>query len=435
MHRQPGVTVQSTAPPAHPVTTMRLHQPAPVRRSWAHVLLSTVLVAALVACAEDDHATVTGGPEPAGEHPVVSVSDPGPTPARAALGSPEWSRCELRSSGVSLAHPRGWQLDEPPRRECAAFAPPGADRTTTLVVEAGGPLGTTIAELRRSGWQLAPRPPVPAGVALHGPTGDRARVVLLDDGSTLRVSGREAAPGDPAALSALVDRIATSVRPVRAAATPDAGAGPAAAPATPATPAPRSRVRPDPGSVALTFDDGPHPVWTPQVLDLLDDYGARATFFVVGTQVERHPDLAREIVRRGHSVQNHTWDHARLTQLDDTAVTAQLGDTDRAITAAGAPTPRCMRPPYGSVDERVRAITAAQDQDVVMWNVDTLDWRSPGTDAVIAAAVGAKDRDIILFHDGPGDRSQTIEALPWVLEFLSSSGFGFQRLCADPPTR
>jgi len=354
-----------------------------------------------------------------------------------SISDTDWRRCQLLASGVTLLHPDGWLPDEVPLRSCSTFVPPGGgtDGDGITVEAAQGDLATTVTGLLANGWRLLPGWGLPPGIALGGPDGEVARLVPISSNDTLRVTGRSGTSLGDTETALLVTRMATSVRPVRAAGTPDAGSGPAGAPPEPTDRAPRSRVRPEPGSVALTFDDGPHPTWTPVVLELLDEYDATATFFVVGSAAERHPDLIREIVRRGHSVQNHTQDHERLTQVDDARVRAQLRAADRAITGAGAPGPRCMRPPYGAVDERVRNLTAEQGQDVVLWNIDTLDWRNPGVDQIIGEAVQAKDRDIILFHDGPGDRSQTVSALPWVLEFLTSSGFGFQRLCADPPAR
>lgn len=320
-------------------------------------------------------------------------------------------------------------------RSCVTFAPPGADPDEEGVTVRSDrtELGAAVAELLTDDWRLLHGVGLPPGISLTEPGGEVVRLVPIGDGSTLRFTGRAGRSLDDAGIAALVVHMATSVRPVRAAATPDAGAGPGGAAPEPIERTPGSRVRPEPGNVALTFDDGPHPTWTPIILELLDQYDATATFFVVGSTAERHPDLVRQIVDRGHSVQNHTQDHERLTLIDDGGVREQLRGADRAITAAGAPRPRCMRPPYGAVDERVRGLTAGGDQDVVLWNIDTLDWRNPGVDGIIAAAVQAKDRDIVLFHDGPGDRSETVAALPWVLEFLASSGFGFQRLCADPP--
>ncbi len=391
------------------------------------------LVVIASGCGSQGGPELTAEPLPQVTTQVGGASSPAATSARAGVDSLDWQRCELVSSGVTVSHPDGWHREELPMRSCATFAAPGADLDATVVrIEADrSDLAGTTTELLSAGWRLLPGVGLPPGIALVGPGGELTRLVPIGDGTTLRFTSRP--DGPHVETAALVVRMATSVRPVRVAATPGAEAGPGATPPAPTERAPRSRVRPEPGNVALTFDDGPHPTWTPIVLDLLDEHDATATFFVVGSAAERYPDLVREIVDRGHSVQNHTQDHERLTEVDDSRVRQQLRSADRAITDADAPTPKCVRPPYGAVDERVRDLVAGERQDVVLWNVDTLDWRNPGVDRIIGAAVGAEDRDIVLFHDGPGDRSQTVAALPWVLEYLSSSGFGFQRLCADPP--
>lgn len=189
------------------------------------------------------------------------------------------------------------------------------------------------------------------------------------------------------------------------------------------------RYEPPPGTVALTFDDGPHPVWTPQLLDVLDFLGVPATFFVVADEVEQYPELVAEMQRRGHSVQNHTATHPDLTTLGDAAVRQELRATTDAIVAAGADAPTCMRPPYGAYDQRVETLAEAEGLETVLWDVDTRDWSTPGVPAIVDAATLAGDQDIVLFHDGSGDRSQTLAALPEVIVELDAMGYGFSTIC------
>ena len=190
------------------------------------------------------------------------------------------------------------------------------------------------------------------------------------------------------------------------------------------------RYQPDPGNVALTFDDGPHPTWTPQVLNILDLFQIKATFFVVGENVDRYPGLTAEILRRGHSVQNHTYTHPDLVTLSNDQVDLELRRNHIELRAAGVPKPNCLRPPYGSYDQRIDLLAEARGLQLVLWDVDTRDWSRPGVPTIVDRAIQAGSGDIVLMHDGGGDRSQTVEALPEIILELDERGYDFQSLCA-----
>jgi peptidoglycan-N-acetylglucosamine deacetylase len=190
------------------------------------------------------------------------------------------------------------------------------------------------------------------------------------------------------------------------------------------------RYQPDPGNVALTFDDGPHPTWTPQVLNILDLFQIKATFFVIGENVDRYPGLTAEILRRGHSVQNHTYTHPDLVTLSNDQVDLELRRNHIELRAAGVPKPNCLRPPYGSYDQRIDLLAGARGLELVLWDVDTRDWSRPGVPAIVDRATQAGSGDIVLMHDGGGDRSQTVEALPEIILELDERGYDFQSLCA-----
>jgi peptidoglycan/xylan/chitin deacetylase (PgdA/CDA1 family) len=191
-----------------------------------------------------------------------------------------------------------------------------------------------------------------------------------------------------------------------------------------------------PKYVVLTFDDGPDPRYTPKILDILDRYGAKATFFVIGTEAKRHPELTRTLTVRGHSVQNHTWSHADLSKLSWGAFQRQVKDTDAQIRADGGKVPGCLRPPYGTRNALLDRRAAALGKRLVLWDVDSRDWTRPGA-AAIEQRVATKVRDgsVILFHDGGGDRAQTIAALPGILQMLRDSGFGFRTAACAKPAR
>ena len=178
--------------------------------------------------------------------------------------------------------------------------------------------------------------------------------------------------------------------------------------------------------VLLTFDDGPDPKYTPQILAILKQYGAEATFFEVGQNVGKHPDLTRKVHEEGHSVQNHTWSHPDLRKLSSANLTSQVEKTDRAIRAQTGYTPRCLRPPYGGVNTAVAKRLDSLDKVIRLWTVDSHDWERPGTSVIVKRVLtGVKDGSVVLMHDGGGNRSQTLDALPTILKTLQSEGYGF----------
>jgi len=178
--------------------------------------------------------------------------------------------------------------------------------------------------------------------------------------------------------------------------------------------------------VFLTFDDGPDPKYTPQILKILQSYDARATFFEVGQNVAKHPDLTKQLHEQGHSVQNHTWSHPDLRTLSSAGLSSQVAKTDQAIRAQTGYTPRCLRPPYGGVNRVVTQRTDSLDKVIRLWTVDSHDWERPGTSVIVKRVLtGVKDGSVVLMHDGGGNRSQTVDALPTILKTLKGKGYGF----------
>ncbi|WP_433007582.1 polysaccharide deacetylase family protein [Kribbella sp. CA-294648] len=182
--------------------------------------------------------------------------------------------------------------------------------------------------------------------------------------------------------------------------------------------------------VALTFDDGPDPAYTPKILDILDEYGAKATFFAVGKEVERAPELTRRVHDRGHDVQNHTWSHPDLRKLSWASFQQQVEATDGLILEQTDTTPRCLRPPYGGINSIVKKRATALGKKLVLWTLDSRDWSRPGEAAIVQRVLtGVQDGSVLLFHDGGGDRSQTVAALPTILKTLKEKGYGFRPAC------
>lgn len=176
--------------------------------------------------------------------------------------------------------------------------------------------------------------------------------------------------------------------------------------------------------VALTFDDGPHPELTPKLLDILRQQGVRATFYVVGRNVEAYPDIARRIVSEGHEIANHTWSHPALPSLSAARLRDEIEKTSAVIERTTGRRPTNMRPPYGAINERVRqTIYRDHGLDVIMWSVDPLDWKRPGASVVTQRLVdGAKPGGILLAHD---IHAGTVEAMPQTIARLKAKGYGF----------
>ena len=176
--------------------------------------------------------------------------------------------------------------------------------------------------------------------------------------------------------------------------------------------------------IAMTFDDGPHPSHTPRLLDILAQRNVKATFFVVGSRVQSHPHIIARMVREGHEVANHTWNHPDLTKISDAMTRSELQRTAHAIHSACGLYPRTYRPPYGAITERHRRwIHGEFGYPTVTWNVDPKDWQRPGPSVVASRLVaGARNGAILLAHDIHGG---TVSAIPSALDQLLSRGFRF----------
>ncbi len=176
--------------------------------------------------------------------------------------------------------------------------------------------------------------------------------------------------------------------------------------------------------IAMTFDDGPNPKLTPKLLDMLAARHIKATFFVIGQNAAAYPELVARIVREGHEIGNHSWSHPNLARMSDESVRLQLKRTDEAIQRAANIRPVLLRPPYGSITTRQKQWIHDQfGYEIIIWDVDPLDWRRPGP-MVVSNRILRETRpgSIVLSHDiHPG----TIEAMPATLDQLAAKGFKF----------
>jgi peptidoglycan/xylan/chitin deacetylase (PgdA/CDA1 family) len=183
--------------------------------------------------------------------------------------------------------------------------------------------------------------------------------------------------------------------------------------------------------VALTFDDGPNPPFTNEIVEYLHGVHVAATFFVVGKAVQAHPDVVRMEVRDGDAIGNHTWDHAHLVLLSKAHVERELDDAETAIQRATGVHSTLFRPPFGARDFLVLRIARDRGYRVIMWSVPLpSDWTNPPP-AVIAQRVlkNVKNGSIIVLHDGNkggyGNRASTVAATKLIVQALLAQGFRF----------
>jgi cellulose synthase/poly-beta-1,6-N-acetylglucosamine synthase-like glycosyltransferase/peptidoglycan/xylan/chitin deacetylase (PgdA/CDA1 family) len=183
--------------------------------------------------------------------------------------------------------------------------------------------------------------------------------------------------------------------------------------------------------VAITFDDGPDPEWTPKILDVLKERGVKATFFLIGQNCEDHPGLVERIVREGHEIGNHTYSHRNLAIMSEWQMELELTATQRLIESITGRSTTLFRPPYNADSNptdlaELAPLRLAQEQlgyTIVLEKIDPQDWSRPGTEEIIQRVKDLRDEgNIILLHDAGGDRSETLAALPRIIDYLQARG-------------
>lgn len=176
--------------------------------------------------------------------------------------------------------------------------------------------------------------------------------------------------------------------------------------------------------IAMTYDDGPHPKNTPRLLDILRQRNIKATFYVIGENVDRYPQITRRIVAEGHEIGNHTYTHRNLKQASDSQVRSEMVKARSAIARATGVQPRTMRPPYGALYQRQREMIKSEfGYPTIMWAVDPQDWQRPGV-SVVKNRILSKTTNgaIVLAHDL---HAPTVDAMPGTLDGLLAKGFKF----------
>ncbi|MCE5168838.1 polysaccharide deacetylase family protein [Paenibacillus profundus] len=178
--------------------------------------------------------------------------------------------------------------------------------------------------------------------------------------------------------------------------------------------------------ISLTFDDVPDNHFTPQVLDVLNQYGVKATFFVVGNRAEKYPEIVQRMVNEGHVIGNHSYDHANLPKLSDESFRHQVTRTEDIVRGITGQQMRYIRPPYGNISEEQIKWLASQDMLIVNWNVDSLDWKGLTPEQIEANVMShLTSGAIVLQHAAGGeggDLSGTVKALPLIIEQLNQQG-------------
>ena len=178
--------------------------------------------------------------------------------------------------------------------------------------------------------------------------------------------------------------------------------------------------------IALTFDDGPHPKYTPMILDILKEYGVRATFFMVGENVKYYHDVAEAVVADGHEIGNHTYSHARLDQMSREDIVQQICACEDEIASLHEYRAKFFRPPEGQLSSVVKQVSQEWDYRLVLWDVDTRDWaHTPPATICQQVLETVQPGDIILMHDFIGHNSPTPAALRQLIPALLEQGYEF----------
>lgn len=181
--------------------------------------------------------------------------------------------------------------------------------------------------------------------------------------------------------------------------------------------------------VALTFDDGPNPPFTAQIVKTLQDMYATGTFFVIGGKVTRYPEAAREVGASGFPIGNHTFSHNPLDKALEEGISAEIDGASNVLSQIMNINTTWLRPPYGAMSPLLKAVAEAKGYRIIRWNVDSHDWEAASVDEIVSNVTAwAKPDSVILMHDGGGDRANTVQALPRIIQTLREQGFAFVTL-------
>ncbi len=188
--------------------------------------------------------------------------------------------------------------------------------------------------------------------------------------------------------------------------------------------------KPAKGYVALTFDDGPNPDYTPQILAILMQYHVKATFFVMGWAARKYPELIKQMIAEGHAVASHTMSHPMLTKISQEKLAYEIIKPKEIITQILGYPPVCVRPPFGMGNKRVGDYIRSQGMIMVPMGFNSFDYTRPGVEAIVKQVVtNAQSGQVFLLHDGPKRREQTVAALPTIIKAIRAKGLDFTGIC------
>ena len=178
--------------------------------------------------------------------------------------------------------------------------------------------------------------------------------------------------------------------------------------------------------VALTFDDGPHPIYTPRILDILEEYGVSATFFVIGQNVENYPEAAKRLLESDCEIGNHTYSHQNVGTMSYDQVTNEIRKTEEAIAKISNRKPSLFRPPEGSCGASLRQVSFDRGYDIILWSIDTKDWaHTPSGKITSTVLEKISDGDVILMHDYTSGGCPSCDALRAIIPKLLEDGYEF----------
>ena len=178
--------------------------------------------------------------------------------------------------------------------------------------------------------------------------------------------------------------------------------------------------------VALTFDDGPHPRYTPQILAILEEYGIKATFFVIGQNIDNYPEAFEAILQSGCEIGNHTYTHKNMAKMSEEEIEQELSRTEEAVARFTDIKLKILRPPQGAIGVPLERVSRARGYDVILWSIDTLDWANTPSDTIAANVMKSLcGGDIILMHDYTSNRGITCSALKKMIPAMIAKGYEF----------
>ncbi len=176
--------------------------------------------------------------------------------------------------------------------------------------------------------------------------------------------------------------------------------------------------------IALTFDDGPHPQHTREIISILEDYGVKATFFVIGKNAEEYPDIVKKEAENGYEIGNHTYTHPKIPKISPLSLENEIEKGEDALFKITGERPAIFRPPGGFCNKDVGNVALKKNYSIILWTVDTRDWEIPSTEKIVATVKkNIRPGAIILFHDYVFGESNTPEALRIIVPYILSEGY------------